>query len=172
MTLMMETDTSLNCLDPKQAFNSTESLSRCFHKHQTSTKSSDFCTKQPYVKDGKIHDGNGTVIGWNVLDYWFSDVTVRSNSSFGAVIGDCIDQYCLNPDPALGGCGTSDERAKGVPGDILNQLGWQSLSTTSGFLSSGCVSLDISLNADFSGPGVRNPHLLYVVILNPWLTII
>lgn len=111
----MESNKTTDCLNPAYAFSSSQSLSRCFQvfEDERSSTSSD--------------------------NYGYNSSYVDRYSTFGRLIGECIDQYCDKPNPALGGCG---------PGTMNN---W---GVGSHFIAANCESVNTVSNEDFSGPGV------------------
>lgn len=92
---------------------------------------------QAFASHDYLHD-YGTYEDYSP-DYWYDGIKVNPNSTFGIVIEECIKQYCLHPDSALNGCGSKHVLLSAPPG---------------GFSASGCASVNIAMNQDFSGPGV------------------
>ncbi|KAL4916352.1 hypothetical protein BDW62DRAFT_202857 [Aspergillus aurantiobrunneus] len=125
-----------NCLDPVYAFSSSDSLFQCFQGFASQDSS------PPYY-----------------ADYGYNGIYVNPNSTFGLVIGECIEQYCLKPDSALNGCDRSDKQIlRVVPPDH--------------FSASGCASINSALNQDFSGPGMMIAYLMQaLIVFYLWLLI-
>lgn len=117
-----------NCSNPKEVFGSFIDFLACFQEQG-------------------VRDGPPNYSGWghneNSSNYWFADYKLDANSTFGRVIGSCISQYCVNPDPGLEGC------------KDLGSSAWGNLyRTPEGFSAPGCRSLKTDLDQDFMGPGV------------------
>jgi hypothetical protein len=72
---------------------------------------------------------------------------IAINSTFGIMIGECIKQYCLQPDPALNGC---------LQPPYLGRTEWYRMDDDPyiSFYAYDCYAINTALNADFSGPGV------------------
>lgn len=131
---------ALNCSNPTDVFSSSKDLADCFSTHGSPLR---FETNE--FSDYDLHERD---------EYWFMGYNVSMNSTFGTVIGSCIDQYCENPDPGLQGCSNFKATPQTSSRIIWSGTWNNSGSGLMGFAAPGCTHLNTALNEDFVGPGV------------------
>lgn len=112
------------CLDPASAFLSPYSLYQCF---------------QVFLRPENFEDWEG--------NYLASNDTIGPNTTFGTMIGECLQQYCLQPDPGLGGC---DYTTFFWPTDGYSMFPHPYPM----FSSPACSRISLTVNQDLCGPGV------------------
>lgn len=80
--------------------------------------------------------------------------SLAKNGTFWGMIDACVEQYCENPIPVLGGCPSTGIHDIFPPG-TADFMPWYSFSL--------CLNTKSPLNPDIGGVGVRPCNLIYLV---------
>lgn len=138
MTAVLPTPTLDSCMDPSVSFGSFGNLFHCFQIYGLPQQDSSTRSAAAIFRDYG---------GWdNAVEKGYY---LHANSTFGAMIGECLDQYCHNPDPELGGCdqpGHSRDKYYKLYGPSMPK-----------FETSSCESINDDPNDDLGGIGVYLP---------------
>lgn len=135
-----------NCSDPREALYSSQAISFCFRQHGSPLGD---IGESPYdVPPGSF-------------EYWYDGYNISANTSFGILIGSCIDQYCLNPDSSLQGCAGFNLTSVVEPNSKARLMPqwYMSGDPMYGLVAPGCDKVNTNVNQDLIGPGVSPTDL-------------